>query len=148
MAHIDRHHRITLAGPIDQIFPLFTPKGETRWVEGWEPQFLHPENGDTQQDMVFRTVAEAEETLWACIDWNPSRYRVRYVRVTPGSRFGFVGVACHAVSPEATEVAVNYQFTALTTAGQSYLANLTADAFAVMIDGWQQRITRYLQDRT
>mgnify|MGYP002142650008 CR=1 FL=1 len=28
-------HEITLALPVEEAFPLFTPKGEERWVPGW-----------------------------------------------------------------------------------------------------------------
>lgn len=47
MNRIERRHSITVARPIDQVFPLFTPKGETLWVQGWNPDFIHPESGET-----------------------------------------------------------------------------------------------------
>ncbi|WP_214470513.1 hypothetical protein [Mesorhizobium sp. dw_380] len=47
-SHLERSHRVLLAGPIDRVFPLFTPIGETLWVEGWQSEFLHPKNGETQ----------------------------------------------------------------------------------------------------
>lgn len=148
MDHIDRHHIITVAGAIDLVFPLFTPLGETQWVEGWNPEFLHPTSGETQADMVFRTGHGAEETLWACIDWIPSAHQVRYARVTPGSRFGFVGVGCRAIGAGVTDVSVRYTFTALTADGRAYLAALTEPAFAKMIDGWRERINQWLQDQS
>jgi hypothetical protein len=146
MTHIEREHSITLAAPIDRVFPLFTPLGETRWVPGWAPDFLHPASGETCEGMVFRTAHGAEETLWSCIHWTPDDYRVRYVRVTPGVRFGFVSVAGRALEAGQAEINVGYTFTALGAEGEAMLAALTQEAFAAMIDGWQIALNRLLAE--
>jgi len=143
-SHLERSHSIVLSGPVDRVFPLFTPIGETLWVEGWDPEFLHPQNGDTRQGMVFRTVHSDETTLWACADWDPVAHRVRYVRVTPDSRFGFVEVACRPAADGGTQASIAYTFTALTAAGDAYLSELTEDAFVHMIEAWKVRIDTWL----
>ena len=96
--------------------------------------------------MVFRTRHGEEETLWACVDWEPATHRVRYARVRPASRFGFVEVTCREAGHGNTEASVAYTFTALTPDGQSYLSNLTEAAFAGMIDGWQTSINAWLRE--
>ncbi|RWP31427.1 hypothetical protein [Mesorhizobium sp.] len=138
--HLERSHSIVLSGPIDRVFPLFTPTGETLWVDGWDPEFLHPQDGETRQGMVFRTAHGDETTLWACTDWDP----VALCPVTPDSRFGFVEVACRPTADGGTEASIAYTFTALSTAGRSYLSELTEDAFA-QIEGWKLRIEAWLQ---
>lgn len=143
--HLERSHSIVVSGPVDRVFPLFTPIGETLWVDDWNPEFLHPQNGETHLGMVFRTAHGDETTLWACTDWDPVAHRIRYVRVTPDSRFGFVEVACRPAADGGTEVSIAYTFTALSTAGRSYLSELTEDAFAQMIEGWKLRIDAWLQ---
>ncbi|MEP6565526.1 MAG: hypothetical protein ABJB10_10330 [Mesorhizobium sp.] len=143
-SHIERSHSIVLSGPIDRVFPLFTPIGETLWVDGWDPEFLHPPSGEMRQGMVFRTVHGDETTLWACADWDPVAHCVRYVRVTPGSRFGFVEVTCSQAADGGTEASIAYAFTALNAAGKSYLSVLTEDAFAQMIEAWKVRIDAWL----
>ncbi|MBZ9845525.1 hypothetical protein [Mesorhizobium sp. CA5] len=142
--HLEHCHSIDLAGPIDRVFPLFTPIGETLWVEGWDPEFLHPRGGETQEGMVFRTSHGDETTLWACTDWQPSEHRVRYARVTPGSRFGFVEVTCRDTGGESTQASIAYTFTALGETGQSYLSELTEDAFVDMIESWKIGINAWL----
>jgi hypothetical protein len=144
MDHIERQHTITLSGSIERVFPLFTPTGEKLWVEGWDPEFLHPASGQTCEGMVFRTRHGHEETLWACVDWEPSCHRVRYVRVTPGSRFGFVEVVCREASGRTTEASITYTFTALSNEGRSYLASVSEPAFVGMIEEWRERIDRRL----
>jgi hypothetical protein len=142
--HVERRHVIVLAGPIGDVFPLFTPAGETAWVENWRPDFLFPASGETSDGMVFRTGEGDEVTLWSCIGWNPSAHHIRYVRVTPASRFGFVEVACRELPEGRTEASVAYSFTALSPNGRLYLAELTERAFAAMIDEWRTRIDRRL----
>ena len=141
-AHIERRHTITIASPAERVFPLFTPTGEKSWVKGWDPEFLYPADGEAREGMVFRTSYNDEVTLWTCIEWNPGSYCVRYVRVTPSSRFGFVEVVCRA--GHETEVTVTYTFTALSPAGDSYLESLTETTFREMIEGWQTAISRLL----
>ena len=144
--HIERRHSIVLAGPIERVFPLFTPAGEKSWIEGWDPEFLYPANGETCDGMVFRTGHGDEATLWACIDWTPTAHRVRYVRVTPMSRFGFVEVACREIPSGRTEASVAYTFTALSPSGRRYLGDLTEAAFVRMIEEWRTAIDRWLLD--
>ena len=142
--HLERRHSIVLPAPVAEIFPLFTPRGETLWVKGWEPDFLHPMNGDTQDGMVFRTEHGGETTLWACCLWEPEAYRVRYVRVTPNSRFGFVEVWCREIAAGQTEATVSYAFTALSRDGEAYLADLDEEAFRRMIEDWRVSIGEWL----
>ena len=144
MTHVERRHSIILTGPIDRVFPLFTPLGEKLWIGGWDPELLHPVSGEIGDGMVFRTGQGGDTTLWACVNWEPGAHRVRYVRVTPGSRFGFVEVMCRATPDGRTEATVAYAFTALSEGGEAYLSDLTEDAFAQMIDGWQVLIERWL----
>ena len=146
MMHLERRHSIVLTGPIDQVFSLFTPAGETLWVPEWNPEFLYPAHKETQEGMVFRTGRGDELTLWSCVAWDPTRFHVRYVRVTPASRFGFVDVACSAPASGQTEATVTYTFTALNDDGMAYLSSLTEGAFAKMIDDWQVRINGWLRE--
>ncbi|WP_207485501.1 hypothetical protein [Arenibaculum pallidiluteum] len=148
MTHLEREHRILIEGAIDRVFPLFTPIGEMLWVDGWEPDFIFPESGEARDGMIFRTTHGNEETLWSCIAWDPDAHRVRYARVTPGSRFGFVEVLCRETSPQQTEASIRYILTALSQAGASYLADLTPNAYKQMIDGWRPRIESCLKAST
>ena len=138
--HVERRHRIVLPLPVEAAFPLFTPKGEEAWAPGWSPEYLHPADGATCEGMVFRTFHDGETSLWGCVLFRPDEHRVRYARVTPGSRFGFVDIACRSLAAERTEVAVGYDYTALTAEGEAFLARLDEAAFAAMIDGWRGEI--------
>lgn len=135
--HIERRHTIVVDAPVGRVFPLLTPLGERQWVDAWEPEFLHPPSGETEEGMVFRTSHGGETTLWSCVRWEPEQHHARYVRVTPGSRFGFVDVACAAIDADHARVTIAYAYTALSDAGAAALATLGEEGFRTMIDGWK-----------
>jgi hypothetical protein len=145
MTHLERRGTIDLPLPIERAFPLFTPLGEKRWVEDWDPTFLHPPDGETQEGRVFTTAHGGETTLWSCTAFEPAAHHARYVRVTPTSRFGFVDVRCEALAAERTRVHVGYSYTALSEQGEADLAALTDAAFAEMLDDWRAMIDRHIQ---
>src|SRR5919205_3128683 len=97
--------RVSLSGdvrvglPPAEAFDLFTPEGERRWAEGWEPAWVHPAPGALAPGAVFRTAHGGEETVWLVVDADRASGRVRYARDTPGNRIGTVEVRC-AASPD------------------------------------------------
>jgi len=131
---------IVVDRPVEEAFPLFTPKGEEDWVPGWKPDYFAPESGETRKDMLFATGAGAERTWWTCLDWEPEAHRVRYLRLTPDSRAAFVEVTCRARDARTTEVTVSYDVQALGEAGERYIAGMTDEAFAGMIGAWSALI--------
>jgi len=135
-------HEIVVERPIDEAFPLFTPKGEEDWVPGWKPVYFAPESGETQKDMLFATGENAERTWWTCLEWDPERHRVRYLRLTPDSRAAFVEVNCQARNSGSTMVAVSYDVQALGKAGEAYMDEMTDEAFAEMIGEWPELIAK------
>ncbi len=144
MLHIERRHSIELPAPVEAVFALFTPQGERLWAADWQPEFLHPESGETCENMVFRTRHNDEETLWSCILWQPLSHRVSYARVTPGSRFGRVDVACRQSAPHTTQAVVSYTFTALSPGGARWLDGLSEAAYTEMIEEWRVQIEAHL----
>lgn len=138
--HVERRHAFRLDRPIETVLGLFTPRGEEAWVAGWAPDHLHPADGTTGEGMVFRTRHGGEETLWACVLWQPERHRVRYVRVTPVSRLAFVDVRCRAIDTAVTEVTVGYDITALAADGERVIAETTEARFAEQIEDWRRLI--------
>lgn len=143
-SHVAHTHTIEIPGRVDDVLRCFTPEGEESWVDGWAPHYLHPAGKETRERMVFRTHHGGEETLWACVRWDPVRGEVAYVRVTPGSRFGFVTVRCRALGEARTSATVSYELTALGAAGDETLGKLTAEAYRAMIEGWREKLERKL----
>lgn len=129
-------HEIAVDLPVDQAFPLFTPKGEEAWVPGWRPEYLSPASGETVEEMLFRTGSGDEATIWACLKYEPELRHARYLRVTPASRVAIVDVRCRPDGPTRSAVRISYAFVALTQAGAQSIAAMTPESFAVSIDEW------------
>ncbi|WP_144223302.1 SRPBCC family protein [Mesorhizobium amorphae] len=131
--------------PVDEAFLLFTPKGEEAWVPGWSPDYILPATGETGKDMIFRTGSGEEATIWTCLDWQPERHHVRYLRTTPALRVAFVQVDCCGADDNGTRVAVSYDYVPLTAKGQDMVARMTQETFSADINGWSVLIADYLQ---
>lgn len=126
----------------DRAFPLFTPLGEMGWVEGWDPDFLHPSSGELEVDQVFVTGGGGATTLWTVVDQDPDRRRAAYLRVTPGSRLGRVAVQVDGEGL-GSRISVRYVLTGLSPEGNAELEAFEA-GYGAMLDQWRIAIERYL----
>lgn len=135
-------HEILVDLPLTEAMPLFTPRGEEAWVPGWKPTYISPTSGETCDEMLFVTNHDGETTYWTCMNWQPDDGHVRYLRLTPGSRTGFVDVRCRENGANSTRVLIAYELHALTDAGQTHLDGMTRDKFADTIDQWASLIAQ------
>jgi hypothetical protein len=148
-AHVTRTGTLHLAAPPARCFPLFEPIGEKRWAAGWEPRMLYPASGEATEGSVFITQDAAHpgepETIWSIVAYDPRRYRIAYVRVTPAVRLGHIDITCVAATAGTTRTHVTYTFTALSDHGNAALAAFTEEHYAEWMKSWEQAINHYLQ---
>ncbi|UBU18531.1 SRPBCC family protein [Nonomuraea gerenzanensis] len=137
--------RVAVALPPGEAFTLFTPRGEELWVTGWRPRFRTRADDDSAPGTVFETGAAGEPTIWVVVAREPGR-RVSYARVTPGSRAGTVTVEVDADGRGGSTVAVTYELTALTPAGQEPLREF-AEGYAGFLRSWEVDLARHLGSR-
>ena len=138
-------HRITLPLPADEALELFTPEGERLWIADWRPTYQYPANGETMEGMVFTTGEGAELTHWTMMDFDIIRHRVRYARVTPGSRSTVVEVVCIPDGDLQCLVDVSYALTGLSEAGNGLIEAFIGDAYVAMIEDWRAKILDHLK---
>jgi hypothetical protein len=136
-----RAAEIIVGLPREQATALFTPEGESRWAEGWDPHYLEPDRRDGP-GAVFTTGHGGHQTIWIMVDHRTQS--VRYARVTEGLTAGTVAVDVVASREDSTQVRVTYDLTALTPAGERWLDAFNADYEAV-IAGWSTEIAAALQ---
>jgi hypothetical protein len=136
-----RTTEVTVGLPHEQAMALFTPEGERRWTEGWDPQYPEPDRREGP-GAVFTTGHGGHQTTWIMVDHRPQS--VRYARVTEGMTAGIVAVDVVASREDSTQVHVTYDLTALTPAGESWLEALDAD-YETVIAGWSTEIADALQ---
>ena len=115
---VHRATEITVGLPPDQAMALFTPEGERRWADGWDPHY--PEPGRREgPGAVFTTGHGGHQTTWIMVDHAPGG--VRYARVTEGMTAGTVAVDVVGSRERSTQVRVTYDLTALSPAGEAWL---------------------------
>jgi hypothetical protein len=143
--HEKASHRITLPLPADEALELFTPEGERMWIAGWSPRYRYPANGETMEGMVFVTGEGPELTYWTMMDFDIVRHRVRYSRVTPGSRATVVEVVCIPGGNRHCHVEVSYALTGLSDEGNAAIEQFVGQAYVAMIEEWRDNILSHLE---
>ena len=118
--------------PVEHALPLFTPRGERRWAEGWDPAFPAEDADDTAPGTVFLTDA----AIWMVAD--RSERSLRYARALPGVWAGTVEVRCEAAGAE-TAAEVTYDLTVLDAAHRPRLRAF-ADGYDAFLREWEREI--------
>ncbi len=136
-----RATEITVDLPPEQAMELFTPKGERRWADGWDPQYPEADRREGP-GAVFTTGHGDNQTTWIMVDHGPKN--VRYARVIQGMTAGTVAVDAVGSGEHSTRVRVTYELTALSRAGESRLDAFDAD-YDTAIGGWSTEIAAGLQ---
>lgn len=122
----------------DRAIHLFTPVGERRWAEGWDPHFPDGEHGDGGAvGTVFVTGAHGRTTHWVVAERTEDS--IRYARITPGHLAGLVDVQLRPGDGGGTIVTVAYRLSALTPDADPEFRQF-ADGFEAFIDGWEQAV--------
>jgi hypothetical protein len=141
-AHRTRSATIRLDAPPERAFGMFTPLGERAWAQGWDPEFLHPLDGEACAGSIFITRAGGGETIWTTIVHEPPA-RAAYSRVTPGLHAVIVEVRLRGSDNGGTLADVSYAFTALTPAGNDAVAEMV-EGFDRWMAEWETSINRAL----
>ncbi len=127
---------ITLAGPVDEVFQLFSPLGEKQWVPGWNPELLHPPGALWEEGLIFCTKEEMGDAIWIVTRLDHARHEVEYHRVEPERYVARIRVHCAAVAERTTEVSTSYEFIGLSDRGNSEIAAMTPDSYAEKMARW------------
>ena len=130
---------ITVPLPAHEAMPLFTARGERRWVEGWAPEFPAGEPDDEEEGTVWVTAAGDRSTFWVVAVKDAES--VRYSRTTPGFAAGTVEVRVRYADEDETRLEVTYDLTALTDDGAAELEDF-ATVFQQEIGSWEGLIAR------
>ncbi len=140
---------IFLRDEINNVFPLFSPMGEKKWVENWDPLFIHPANGDWVENMVFQTKAgNATERIynWVLSNLNPKAYQVVYTVFTE-NRVWTVKVECTVSEKSLTKAEITYVFTAFNEKGYALNIEAIEKMYRHGLKDWEEAMNRYLCSR-
>jgi len=126
-----------LEGPVEDIFLLFSPEGETHWVPGWSPEMVNPADWVWQEGQIFRTAGENGEAIWVVAKLDRKEHRVTYYRTEPGHYVAQIEVRCTATADSQVDVETQYAYTGLDEAGNAKIAAMTQAEYDVKMLQWQ-----------
>jgi len=139
------HAHVRLEGtvpvPLTQsdAFELFTPTGERRWAEGWDPSFPASGADETKPGTVFQTKRHHGVT-WVLVACDRP-HSITYSNVSENDRAGLIRVSCEPNGDGMTTARVVYDMTALSDEGDASLREFAAHYEHFMRD-WQSAIAR------
>lgn len=145
MTSVTHTRAFEMARPVAELFPLFSPEGEKRWVPGWDYENVM---GTTSlsEDYVFMTKTHdhgSTDAIWLVKTYDPRSWLVEFYKIEPGDKVGVVTVQCTELGAASTKIEVTYKYIALSTAGERFVAEFTEAAYAAFIGEWQTLLTDY-----
>jgi hypothetical protein len=144
---VSRRGSFELPCDANTAFPLFSPEGERKWIEGWDPTPVFPHSIVFARDTVFRTGSEGEEAVWTIVEADGQSHRAEYVRVAPQSHCARIVVGIEALEAQRCKVVVSYAITVFAENSSGLLAAFSEEAFAAKMNDWQKQIGAYLSGR-
>jgi hypothetical protein len=128
---------VRVPGDPKAAFLLFTPLGEKRWADGWDPQFLAPSDDDSEPGTVFEVLHASQSSTWIVCGRELER-SIRYARVVAGRSAGTITVTLDA-GLEGSVATVEYDLTALSLSAEAELATFAAH-YEQFLAGWERAI--------
>lgn len=133
-----------VAGPVEQVFELFSPLGEKLWVPEWNPELLYPPGASWARGLIFRTQEEKGEAVWVVTALEREAHEVEYHRVESERYVAHVRVACMASADGRTQVTTTYAFVGLSPEGNADIALMTNEIYAEKMKRWERWISESL----
>jgi hypothetical protein len=131
---VRRSYTQKLRGRPADVFPLLCPVREREWAEGWDPLAVYSGSGFAENNCIFTTGEEGPESFWVITDFDPLRYRLEMVKVTPGMTVAKITICLAENEPGKTDAEVVYLYTAISREGEGFVKKYSQEFF----DGFMQ----------
>ena len=131
---------------MQQVFPLFGPWDERKWVHGWHPIPIYPADELFEEGVTFKTEGKNEDEpfyYWRLVRLDRDHHRVQYV-VTTANRQWSIDVSCLSIG-DTVEVEVTYAFTPFNEKGAEYNQKALDDMYANDMKDWEKAVNHYLE---
>jgi hypothetical protein len=136
---------IRLHGPLDKVFPLFTPIREKEWAPEWDPHPVWPASGETVEGMVFTVDETPGRVFWVVTRYDAARHQIAYANVLPGQTLNRIEIACQAAGANQTDCTVRYAFVGLSDEGNKFVEMHTEETYAAKMKHWVEAINHALK---
>lgn len=135
-----------LAAPRERVFPLLCPVRKRDWIPGRKPIAVYANSGLAEQDCVFITIDEEDrEAVWVTTRYDPARYVIEFVKLIPDLTAASIRIRLESVDKDSTEAEVTYQHTALSKAGEEFVAAFTEEYYEGFMRDWEDSLNHYLR---
>ncbi|MFH0820252.1 MAG: hypothetical protein V1908_00610 [Candidatus Peregrinibacteria bacterium] len=138
-----------MARPVTELFPLFSPEGEKKWVPGWDYENVTGKS-ELFEDFVFLTETHDHGTthaIWIVKKYNPKSHFIQFYKIEPEDKIGVVTVKCSKLETSKTKVQVTYKYIALSLSGKKFIAQFSKSAFEEFIGEWQTLLLNYFKSK-
>ncbi|MGD2271916.1 MAG: hypothetical protein PVI06_16050 [Desulfobacterales bacterium] len=141
---IKRTYTQTVVTTPEKVFHLLCPVREVDWVKDWDPELVISESGYVEKDCVFIMPDRPQNSIWVVTEWNPEEYYVEFLKVTPGFSVGYIEIRLREAEGNRTHARISYEYTALSKAGEDFVANFTQESYDAFMKEWELALNHYL----
>ena len=142
--HIERTGVVAMDLPAAEAFPLFSAEGERRWVAGWDPCYVHPNEPGTGEGVIFRTTNKGVGTAtWIQTRHDPAAGVASFVYMVPDHHAAMVDVQVVPEGEARSRATVNYRMTSLSSAADDFVRAF-GEAFDDYLGDWAEAIRRHI----
>lgn len=141
-----KHHIQHHPFPAEKVFPLLSPEGEKRWLDGWDYRLIHSDTGRIELGCIFSTDHHAdEETLWVVTAYDERAREVGFVRHSPNKNVVEIHIQVKDEGEAKSASEISYLTTPLTSAENERLVMDLDQEFVEMMDWWERSLHHYLK---
>jgi hypothetical protein len=131
-----------------EVFPLLCPVREAEWVPDWKYRLVYSKSDIAELGCVFTTPnTDGTETTWVVTDYEPHR-RIAFAWFWPGMITTRLTVGLAPNGEGRTNARVEYEYTALSAAGERELDTYDERWYEAKMRGWESAINQYLETGT
>ena len=144
---VRRSYTQKLRGKPADVFPLLCPVREREWTEGWDPLSVYSTSGFAENDCIFTTGEENPESFWVITDFDPGRYRLGMVKVTPGMTVARITIRLAENESGNTDAEVAYMYTAISREGEKFVKDYSQEFFDRFMQFSESALNSFLDKR-
>ncbi len=127
------------------VFPLLCPVREKEWLEGWDYMMVYSKSGLIENGCVFYSPHHgSQQTIWSVTEHDKAKYRIEFVRFTPGEETVKIRIRLHETEKGKTTIDISYEYTALNDAKIKWFREGLDESFQKSMIWWENALNYYI----
>ncbi len=144
---VKRSYTQKLRGKPSDVLPLLCPVREREWARGWDPLAVYSMSGFAENNCIFTTGEEYPESIWVITEFDPLRYRIEIVKVTPGMTVARITICLAENESGNTDAEVVYMYTAIGPEGEGFVKEYSQEFFDRFMQFSESALNSFLDKR-